>query len=170
MLPAQQCLGLAHVAVAQVELGLIAQEQFVFDGGAAQVANQADLALMGKVAVLLIDLQIAGQRGRIVARNGRAADQFFDLLAIFGVGGNAHAHFVAQFIDTHPLRLGQQAVQAVGAGHGAVELGVFQQHQKFAAGNARRRIPGRQARQQAAAGFAQHFLDPLGPKPSLITR
>ncbi|CAM4851967.1 unnamed protein product, partial [Rotaria magnacalcarata] len=69
---------------------------------------------------------------------------------------------MAHLIIADALGFGEQPVKAVGAGHGAVDLGVFQQQQEFAAGDARRRVAGLQAHGQATAGFAQHFPDALG--------
>ena len=165
VLPTQQGFGLAHMAVPQIELGLVAQEQLAFDHGAAQVANQGDLALVGEVAVRLVDLQVPRQIGRVVPGDGRAVDQLFHLLPISRVRGDADTHLMAHFVIADAQGFGQRPMQLVGAGHGRVDLGVFQQQQKLTAGDARGGVAGQQAAGQAAAGLAQHVLDTFGAKP-----
>ena len=104
--------------VPQIELGLVAQVQLAFDHGAAQVANQGDLALVGEVAVRLVDLQMPRQVGRVVPGDGRAVDQLFHLLPISRVRGDADAHFMAHFVIADAQGFGQRPMQLVGAGHG----------------------------------------------------
>jgi len=127
MLPAQQGFGLTYVALTNVQLGLVMQQQLALVGRVAKVADQRDLAAVREVTAMFIDLQATGHLRGVFHGDGRAFKQGVRAFAIGWECGDAQTAVQRQVMAVDALGPQQQLLEFVGHAHRLVAACAFEQ-------------------------------------------
>ncbi len=162
MSPAQQRLGLTHIALTNIQLGLVMQHQFAILRGFAQITNERDLSLVGQVTSILIDLQATGKERGVLAGNYRTVEQFLGGVTVLRVHRDTNAAFKLQLMIVDTLRLTQQPLHSVSHAHRASAGRVVQQQQKLIGPQSRHGIASAQITLQALAHLSQQLVHAFG--------